>query len=226
MKNEVIIRRMTLQDLDAVVDIEQKTFPRPWTRENYQYEIEQLNYRLGALTANLSDINALIDSYETDSTIYIGGNGGSVVTVEGNSKETYEALNDEKQKISEEISSINVSIEDYQSKIDDLAASIETGASAAYAARIDETIKAAKSKIKELSDDFDAMTSAYNERYIKASDVRVSELKYHGNRLASGSFAKALIMSEAPVCAVALVIILLIGIFAEKRKQKKAAKTA
>ena len=41
MKNEVIIRRMTLQDLDAVVDIEQKTFPRPWTRENYQYEIEQ-----------------------------------------------------------------------------------------------------------------------------------------------------------------------------------------
>jgi len=41
LKNEVIIRRMTLQDLDAVVDIEQKTFPRPWTRENYQYEIEQ-----------------------------------------------------------------------------------------------------------------------------------------------------------------------------------------
>ena len=34
LTDEVVIRRMAERDLDAVADIEARTFARPWTREN------------------------------------------------------------------------------------------------------------------------------------------------------------------------------------------------
>lgn len=37
--SECIIRRMTLDDLDAVLAIEEATFPRPWTRDNFEKEL-------------------------------------------------------------------------------------------------------------------------------------------------------------------------------------------
>lgn len=38
---DVIIRRMTLQDVDAVHAIETATFPKPWTREDFVKEMTQ-----------------------------------------------------------------------------------------------------------------------------------------------------------------------------------------
>ncbi len=41
MLNECNIRRMTIADLDAVVAIEQATFPTPWSKDSFRQEIER-----------------------------------------------------------------------------------------------------------------------------------------------------------------------------------------
>ena len=41
MPNDCVIRRMTLDDLDAVVAIEAATFPTPWSRDSFRQELER-----------------------------------------------------------------------------------------------------------------------------------------------------------------------------------------
>ena len=41
MTNDCIIRRMTVNDVDAVAAIEAATFPTPWSRESFYQEVTQ-----------------------------------------------------------------------------------------------------------------------------------------------------------------------------------------
>ena len=41
MPNDCMIRRMTLDDLDAVAAIEAATFPTPWSRDSFRQELER-----------------------------------------------------------------------------------------------------------------------------------------------------------------------------------------
>ena len=41
MSEEVVIRRMTREDLDAVTAIEEETFAIPWSRESFRQELER-----------------------------------------------------------------------------------------------------------------------------------------------------------------------------------------
>ena len=41
MPNDCLIRRMTLNDLDAVAAIEEATFPTPWSRDSFRQELER-----------------------------------------------------------------------------------------------------------------------------------------------------------------------------------------
>ena len=41
MPNDCVIRRMTLDDLDAVAEIEAATFPTPWSRDSFRQELER-----------------------------------------------------------------------------------------------------------------------------------------------------------------------------------------
>ena len=41
MPNDCVIRRMTLDDLDAVAAIEEATFPTPWSRDSFRQELER-----------------------------------------------------------------------------------------------------------------------------------------------------------------------------------------
>ena len=38
---DIVIRRMRLSDVEAVADIEQATFARPWSRESFRQELER-----------------------------------------------------------------------------------------------------------------------------------------------------------------------------------------
>ena len=38
---EILIRRMRLEDVDAVTEIERATFARPWSRESFRQEMER-----------------------------------------------------------------------------------------------------------------------------------------------------------------------------------------
>lgn len=41
MPSECIVRRMTIADLDAVVAIENATFPTPWSKDSFRQELER-----------------------------------------------------------------------------------------------------------------------------------------------------------------------------------------
>lgn len=41
MQNDCIVRRMTLDDLDAVASIEAATFPTPWSKDSFRQELER-----------------------------------------------------------------------------------------------------------------------------------------------------------------------------------------
>ena len=208
-----------LQSLSANITINALSKDVARLRSQYNYEIEQLTYKLSGLNTELENINKLIDKYDKDSDIYYNS-GDSIVTVEGQSKETYEALADKKASIANEISSILIRIDDYKNKVSDLDASAESGSADAYTEKMAAAIEAARDKIKDLSADFDKMAAEYNDEYVRSTDVSSTDVKYYGNKLASASFIKAIIKSEAPVCAVALVIIALIGLVTELKKQK------
>ena len=45
MPNDVIIRRMTLADVDGVAAVEAATFPRPWSREAFAAEMKNVAAR-------------------------------------------------------------------------------------------------------------------------------------------------------------------------------------
>ena len=209
-----------LQSLSANITINALSKDVERLKSQYNYEIEQLNFRLSALNSELAYINTLIEKYDKDSDIYYNS-GTSIITVEGQSKETYEALMDKKAEVSNQISAILISIDDYRNKANYLDASAQEGSSDAYADRMAASIEAAREKIVELSADFDEMSAAYNSEYVRSTDVSSTEVRYNGNKLLSTAFIKAVIKSEAPVCAVALVIIALTGLIAELRKQKR-----
>ena len=40
-ESEILIRRMRLEDVDAVTEIERATFARPWSRESFRQEMER-----------------------------------------------------------------------------------------------------------------------------------------------------------------------------------------
>ena len=41
MQNNCTVRRMTLSDLDAVMAIEEATFPTPWSKDSFRQELER-----------------------------------------------------------------------------------------------------------------------------------------------------------------------------------------
>ena len=208
-----------LQSLSANITINALSKDVTRLRSQYNYEIEQLTYKLSGLNTELANINTLIEKYDKDSDIYYNS-GDSIVTVEGQSKETYEALADKKASIANEISAILISIDDYRERVNDLDTSTESGNADAYTERITAAIDAARKKIDELAADFDKMAEGYNAEYVRSTDVSSTEVRHYGNKLVSTSFIKAIIKSEAPVCAVALVVIAFIGLVAELKKQK------
>ena len=151
--------------------------------------------------------------------------GDSVIEVKGNSKETYEKLVDEKTKLAKELNETRIAINDIESRIADIDANAEGGQ--ADGSVLEKSIAAASKKIDALIADFDALAKAYNEEYASSTSIRTTALEYHGKSIASGAFIKALIKSEAPLCAIALIVIRIIGLANETRKNgKKARRTA
>ena len=116
-----------------------------------------------------------------------------------------------------------IDIRDLTSKIADLDTMTESG-------DFDETdliasINAAEKKINDLIADFDALAQAYDEEYASTSTIRSTSAGFHASSVTSSAFIKTLIQSEAPICAVALIVIFLIGLINEVRRSGKAKKT-
>lgn len=54
--SDVVVRRMTLEDIDRIVEIENMSFNIPWTRENFQFELTENRcavYMVGEIDGNV-----------------------------------------------------------------------------------------------------------------------------------------------------------------------------
>ena len=187
-------------------------------REQYEFELVQLNFELETARENLTKINGLIADYEVDSTLYMSA-GESLITVEGNSRSTYDAMVQQKVDVANRISAIQIEIADYESKIADLDANNGVGGE-----DVEESIAALTAKVDSLAAEFERLADAYNAKYVSSEDVQVSEVKYYGNSIGSMAYIVALVKSEAPLCALALVLILCLVVLRETRKGKRGAK--
>ena len=213
-----------LQSLSAMITLNALSKDTETLRQKYVYEDEIQLRKLNALTQELDQVEKLIESYEKDATLYLGS-GDSVIEVKGNSKVTYEKLVDEKTRLSAELNETRININDIESRIADI--DINAEGSPVDGSVLEKSIATASKKIDALVADFNALTQAYNEEYASTSSIRINPVTYHGNKLISGSFIKALIKSEAPLCAIALIVILIIGLIVEGRKNgKKVRRTA
>ncbi len=215
-----------LQSLAANITLNALSNDAEALRQKYVYEAEALTREYTALSVDLALVEKLIDGYEMDSTIYMSS-GDSIVTVEGNSKATYESLVQSKSDLAAKIASTQIEISDLNSKIEDLDARAAEGEYDDAALRA--SIAAADKKIDELIADFNSLADAYNKEYASDSTIQSTSAVYRGSSLVSGSFIKAVIKSEAPLCAVALIVILIIGLVQQGRKNgktKKAGKKA
>jgi ribosomal-protein-alanine N-acetyltransferase len=55
--SDVAVRRMTLEDVDRIVEIENMSFHTPWTRENFQFELTENRcavYVVGEIDGNVA----------------------------------------------------------------------------------------------------------------------------------------------------------------------------
>lgn len=212
-----------LQSLAANITLNALSNDADALRQKYVYEMETLTREHSALSVDLKLVEALIEGYEMDSTIYMSS-GDNIVTVEGNSKATYESLVQTKSELSARIASKQIEISDINSKIADLDA--KTAEDGYDDAALRTSIAAADKRIEELISEFNALADAYNKEYASDSTIQSTQAVYHGSSLVSASFIKALIKSEAPVCAVALIVIFVIGLIQEGKKIRRSRKNA
>ena len=209
-----------LQSLSAMITLNAMSKDTETLRQKYVYEDDIQIRKLNALTQELKQVEELIESYEKDATLYLGSND-NVIEVKGNSKETYEKLIDEKTRLAAELNETRITISDIESRIADIDANAE--GSLIDGSVLEKAIASASKKIDALVADFDALAQAYNEEYASTSSIRETAIKYHGRSLASGAFVKTVIKSEAPLCAAALVVILIIGLVKELKKNGKSS---
>ena len=207
-----------LQSLSATITLNALSKDTEALRQKYVYEDDIQIRKFNALTKELAEVEQLIDSYEMDATLYLGS-GNNIITVEGNSKETYEELVGVKAALSEALTEARININDIESRIADIDANA-TGEQTDGSV-LEASIAAVSAKIDALIADFDSLAEAYNAEYASTSSIRSVATDYHGRSIVSASYIKALIKSEAPLCAVALLVILIIGLADEVKSGRK-----
>lgn len=150
----------------------------------YNYKIETLNYDKVKYTSDLTAISAQVAAYDKDSTIYVGS-GESVIKVESNSAETYNALLAKQIELSDKVASISIEIADCESILDDInhatATDDEYVVVRNYIARLG-------AKFKAVEKDFTDLLDAYNAKFLNETMVSKSDVYYQSNSIISGAF--------------------------------------
>ena len=211
----------------------------------YRYIIKNLQSDMDAQTAQMQKVDALLESYDKNESIYLA-TSETVTKIDGNASETYDHLVDRRKALADEISDIQSRISLYQLRIADLTGqsgeATETDAQsgeastavttpvsastrAASVAQNTEQTAALEADIQSLYDqraailtDFAALINAYNDQELNDSTVTVSGVKYYSPSLLSGSFIKAFIKTAGPICAVGFMLCLLLIIISRLRE--------
>ena len=201
--NNIIILSALSKDIDRL-------------KNYYNYKIEMLNYDKTKYTSDLNSVSSQLDSYQKDSTVYVG-NGDNIVKIESNSNETYNSLLERKIIISNNIASINIKISDYQSILDDINSASGDGTAKVLV----------ENYIVKLSNDYDSlevqyrdMIEKYNDKYVLEGSIVKNEVKYNSSSLISSSFVVRCIKICGPMVLVTLLGICVFYLSRETKKSK------
>lgn len=212
------LRNDSLSNVEATVMIEVLSISAVRLKNQYQYEIKLLENEKKYKTASLEDINSLIEIYQTDGILYIPS-GNDVITVDSNSKQTYEKLIDKKKSIQARMVVIDSDIDRYRGYISDMntAAYMTSSKSAAVTEKINEI----DGKLDEIENIFREMLAYYNNTIIEENSIVLEAVKVNGSKLLSSSFILMFIKCAGPLCLIMLIICLLHAALFEIRRYRK-----
>ena len=188
-------------------------------KDYYTYLIERLNYDKTKYTSDLAAITAQVNSYEIDSTVYVG-TGENIIKVESNSVETYNALLAKQISTSNMITSIEKQITDYQNILDTLNSATSTE-------EVENTVKNMIAKLgtdyNDLEALFKTMIEQYNDEYVMNDTIATSNIYHNDASLFSSSFIVRAIKVSAPIMMIAVLGISIFYLVRAVRKEKMTA---
>ena len=142
-------------------------------RSQYRYYINVTKNKIEKDRESLAELDSLITAYEMDS-IVLMGNGGAFTEIKSNSTATYEELVSRRQKITDEIATLNADLTDYERYMEALTTA--TTASDAAKKEIGKRVDAISEKLSKLEEEFTEMVKAYNGEIMTADDFRFDTL--------------------------------------------------
>ncbi len=219
--NDLILRCNSIANdyilnTEAVIITDGITTSKDRLRNQYEYELQLLENEKTYKEENLKELEALINSYQTDQVLYIGS-GDSMVKIDSNSKITYESLVDRKRTLSDDLVEIDADMDRYELYLEKLNSANE----GSPANDIMSIISTVDKKTNELFGTFKEMLQAYNEMILPDYSVILGNPQYNGAKLLSGAFIIALIKSTAPLVIVVLCLCSLHALICSIRNYKK-----
>ena len=212
------LKNDTLGNMEATIMIEVLSTNANRLKNQYLYEIQLLENEKTYKETCLSDLNSLIEIYQTDGILYIPS-GDSVVKVDSNSKETYEMLMARKKNISERLVAIDADVSRYKGYLEDMGSA--SYMSSTRSNSITEQINNINERLGELENTFKEMLGDYNSIIVDDNTVLVDSPRSNSASLFSGSFILMVIKCAGPFCIIALVICLLHATVFEIRRYRK-----
>ena len=192
-------------------------------KDYYTYLKDVLTKDKAKYTDDQTAIEAQIASYvhDNESATVMVANGDTVMTVDSNTAETYNALVAKQIEINNTITRLTTEITECQNALDKLDAA---SGDAAIKTTVEGLLADLGQDYADLETLFKAMMEAYNKQYVtEAGVITVDKVNYTSDSLFSTSFIVRCIKNAAPIVLATLLGITIYFLVREIRKQKKAA---
>ena len=186
-------------------------------KDYYDYQLQELGYAKNKYDTDLANVNQQINDYHKDDTTYVGS-GETVIEVSSNSGETYDALLARKIEIETSLAEINTKIND----ITALRARVDA-VTQADRDNVEGRITAIKTSYESIQNEFSALLTKYNEKYVGEKAVAYSKVTYNSSSLFSLTFIVHTVKLSAPIMLTVMLGIAIFYLVRAIKKEKKAA---
>lgn len=233
---DIAVRYQNLQSdvdrLNATVLLNAISKDRNLLKERYTLEIRTQQYQLESLTEELKQIDELLGSYDKDGIIYVS-TSGKLEEVGNDETGTYDKLVSRRGDVMAAITEAKAKITLYQGWLDEMTENAnETSEgdqaeepngeeTAQLQADTEAKIEALIAKKNAVTADFAAMLDAYKAQEINERTVPIKTAKIYQASLFSVEYAKLLIRTAGPICAVGFMVCLVLLIRSRRKEEKK-----
>jgi len=191
----------------------------PRLKDYYTFKIQRLNYDKNKYQSDLNSVSAQLSTYTKDSTVFVS-NGETIVKVESNSSETYDALLASQINLSNNIARVNTEINEYNAILADINAT--TGTEEEYAL-VKRYLAKLGTDYENVENVFVSLLEAYNQKYVSKGVISKSNISYTSGSIISASFIVRCIKIAAPIMLATMLGISIYYLIRAVRKEKKVA---